>query len=97
VQQKHYIKVRRRYRSASKQYLRQHWHEDDMVMPSHLPYYEPWDSPADGYCRAFHEPDFPDPHHFMWSMTHIDEEKRWEKAFRSYHEHLENYEKYLRK
>ena len=95
VQSRYYTMIRRQCRRTSNQYLKTHWHEDDMVMPSHLPRYSSWLSPGDGCFIWWTPPKFNNP--YENSGFKKPELVLWKDALALDAVRLGQYHKYLRK
>lgn len=61
AESKHFQQRRRQYRRLVNHYVRTHWDDEDMILPSHLPLYSKWDAPSDGVCIQFFPPQFENP------------------------------------
>ncbi len=73
AESKHFKQRRRQYRRILNHYVRTHWHDEDMILPSHLRLYEKWNAPSDGSYVEFCPPAFENPYdhhtHFMYTST----------------------------
>ena len=64
AESKHFKQRRRQYRRVLNQYVRNNWHDEDMILPSHLRLrlFSKWDAPSDG-CYIYHfPPEFENPY-----------------------------------
>lgn len=62
---------RRQYRRRVKQVLKKNWHDENMVLPSSVPYYSNWDAPSDGGGCMFDPPTPTNPFELRYSYRHI--------------------------
>lgn len=109
---KHYKQRRRQYRRILNQYVRTHWHDEDMILPSHLRLFNKWDAPSDGCYIYYSPPEFENPYyrytkHYYTTVNfnnftrhklpNQSEIELYLKALKSDYDNLQWYNKCLRK
>ena len=83
AESKYFQQRRRQYRRIVNHYVRTHWHDEDMILPSRLPLYNKWLAPSDGRCIQFYPPQFENPfnhtHHYHYTSNNLSNPNNWTK------------------